>query len=99
MSSTPLAETQLQAWLAAHPQWKLEGQMLVRTFEARTFLLAIAFVDQVAKLAEALDHHPDIDVRWRRVTLRLVTHDAGNRVTDLDTRLAADCELVFAASA
>lgn len=97
MARTALTETELREWLSAHPGWTLEGSALLRTFEARTFLAAIRFVTEVAKLAEAIDHHPDIDIRGERVTLRLVTHDAGNRVTALDTRLAADCELVAAA--
>jgi 4a-hydroxytetrahydrobiopterin dehydratase len=59
----------------------------------------VRFVDEVARLAEAADHHPDIDIRWRKVTLRFVTHDAGGRVTALDTRLAAECDLLFDAAA
>ena len=43
-----------------------------------------------AKLAEAADHHPDIDIRWRKVTLKFVTHDAGNAITELDARLAKE---------
>ncbi len=97
MTKPPLSEAQLRAWLDAHPEWKLDGSRLTRTFEAPTFLKGIAFVQEVAKRAEALDHHPDIDIRWRRVTLGLMTHDAGDRVTELDTGLAADCERAFAA--
>jgi 4a-hydroxytetrahydrobiopterin dehydratase len=95
---TPLTHAELHHWLKQHPGWAMEGPMLVRTFEAESFLKGIAFVTEVGKLAEALDHHPDIDIRWRRVTLRLVTHDAGNQVSHLDTRLAGDAELVFAAA-
>lgn len=94
---TPLPEADVQAFLRTHGDWHLENGMLERTFEAPTFLVGIAFVEQVAKLAEAVDHHPDIDIRWRKVTLRFVTHDAGNRVTALDVRLAAECDLVFRA--
>lgn len=93
----PLTKPEVDAFLAAHPDWRLEGGALVRTYEARSFLSGIEFVNQVAKLAEAADHHPDIDVRWRKVTLRFVTHDAGNAVTGLDTRLASECDLVFQA--
>jgi 4a-hydroxytetrahydrobiopterin dehydratase len=70
----------------------------VRTYEATSFLDGIAFVDRVARLAEAADHHPDIDIRWRKVTLRFITHDAGNRISALDTRLAGECDALFAAS-
>jgi len=92
-----LSEAEVEAFLRTHGDWHLEGGMLVRTFEAPTFLSGIDFVGQVARLAEAADHHPDIDIRWRKVTLRFVTHDAGNAVTALDTRLAAECDLVFRA--
>jgi 4a-hydroxytetrahydrobiopterin dehydratase len=97
MSRTPLTDAELKTFLASNPGWALDGGMLVRTFEAPAFLRGIDFVQQVAKLAEAADHHPDIDIRWRKVTLRFVTHDAGNKVTGLDTKLAAECSLVFAA--
>ncbi|MFO0595146.1 MAG: 4a-hydroxytetrahydrobiopterin dehydratase [Myxococcaceae bacterium] len=96
MSKPPLPDAEVKAFLDRHPGWsKDEKGMLVRTFEARTFLEGIAFVDKVAKVAEALDHHPDIDIRWRKVTLRLITHDAGNRLTELDTRVAADASKLF----
>lgn len=96
MSKAPLSPAELKSFLADHPQWVIDANMLVRTFEAPSFLTGIAFVDRVAKAAEAADHHPDIDIRWRKVTLRFVTHDAQNSITALDTRLAAECELLFA---
>ena len=92
-----LTDAQLQEFLAANEGWKVEGGMLVRTVEARTFLEGIDYVQKVAKLAEAADHHPDIDIRWRKVTLKFVTHDAGNAITDLDARLAKECSLLFSA--
>jgi 4a-hydroxytetrahydrobiopterin dehydratase len=95
-SKSPLTEAELKTFLEKHPEWSVESGMLARTFEARTFLAAIDFVHRVAKVAEALDHHPDIDIRWRKVTLRLVTHDAGNRITGLDAQVADDCSRLFA---
>jgi len=94
---TPLTDAQLQDFLSTHAGWSVEGGMLVRTFDAPSFLRGIHFVERVAQVAEAADHHPDIDVRWRKVTLRFVTHDAGNRITDLDARLAGECSLLFTA--
>jgi 4a-hydroxytetrahydrobiopterin dehydratase len=99
MPRTPLTDAQVATFLAARPGWTLEAHQLCRTFEAPTFLAGVRFVDEVARLAEAADHHPDIDIRWRKVTLRFVTHDAGGRVTALDTRLAAECDLLFDAAA
>lgn len=94
-AKAPLSDAEVQHFCAAHPGWELQHGMLVRTFEARNFLEGIDFVGKVAKVAEALDHHPDIDIRWRKVTLRLITHDAGNRITHLDTRVAGDCSKLF----
>jgi 4a-hydroxytetrahydrobiopterin dehydratase len=74
---TPLPEAELQAFLAAHPAWRVEGKELVRTFELPSFKDAIAFVGRVADIAEREQHHPDIDIRYRRVTLRLTTHETG----------------------
>lgn len=94
---TALSDAEVQRFLEGHPGWAYDGGSLVRTYEAPTFFEGITFVTHVAKLAEAVNHHPDIDIRWRKVTLRFVTHDAGNRVTDLDTRLAGECDQLFAA--
>jgi len=93
----PLDRAAIDAFLSQHSAWTLDQGHFVRTYEAPTFLEAIAFVQHVAKLAEAADHHPDIDIRWRKVTLRFITHDAGNQVTGLDARLAGECDALFSA--
>lgn len=92
---TLLTPQELQTFLAAHPGWKHEGGMIRRTYEAPTFLAGIAFVSKVAHAAEEANHHPDIDIRWRKVTLALVTHDAGG-LTWRDTKLAAEADEFFA---
>lgn len=92
---TLLAPEALQSFLAKHPEWKHEGGMIRRTYEAPDFLAGIAFVQKVAQAAEAANHHPDIDIRWRKVTLALVTHDAGG-LTFRDTDLAAEADRLFA---
>jgi 4a-hydroxytetrahydrobiopterin dehydratase len=92
---TQLAPEALKQFLAEHPEWKHEGGMIRRTYEAPSFLGGIEFVSRVAKAAEAADHHPDIDIRWRKVTLALVTHDAGG-LTWRDTKLAAEADTLFA---
>jgi 4a-hydroxytetrahydrobiopterin dehydratase len=91
---TLLTPEALQTFLTGHPLWKHEGGMIRRTYEAPTFLAGIAFVSKVAQAAEAADHHPDIDIRWRKVTLALVTHDAGG-LTSRDTKLAAEADRLF----
>jgi len=90
-----LLEAELHVFLQSHKAWSFDSGALVRTYEASDFLMGIDFVQRVAKLAEAADHHPDIDIRWRNVRLRFTTHDAGNQVTELDMRLALECDLLF----
>lgn len=92
---TPLSEDEVTTFLATHPHWSVENDALVRTFEAPAFLRGVEFVARVAKIAEVADHHPDIDIRWRKVTLRFITHDAGNKISGNDTRLADECDLIF----
>lgn len=68
--------------------WTEADRALERVFEFATFPDAIAFVNRIAELAEAEDHHPDIAIDYRKVTLRWWTHAAGG-VTDRDRDLAA----------
>jgi 4a-hydroxytetrahydrobiopterin dehydratase len=73
------------------PIWTKRGQLISRTFVFTDFVKAMAFVDKVAVLAEARDHHPDIDIRWNKVTLGLSTHSAGG-LTEKDFALARLCD-------
>lgn len=68
--------------------WAEANQVLSRTVERADFVEALAFVLEVGKLAEAANHHPDIDIRWRTVHLRLTSHEAGNVLTKKDVALA-----------
>ena len=92
---TKLSDSEVQGWLKAHPGWALEGGMIRRTFTFKDFRVAMAFVNKVADAANAADHHPDIDIRYSKVTLALVTHDAGG-LTSRDTKLAEDADALAA---
>ena len=92
---TKLGEAEVQGWLKAHRGWALEEGMIRRTFTFGDFRAAMAFVNRVADAAEAADHHPDIDIRYSKVTLALVTHDAGG-LTARDTKLAEDADALAA---
>ncbi|MFB9365725.1 4a-hydroxytetrahydrobiopterin dehydratase [Kitasatospora sp. NPDC001664] len=85
---TLLTEAQITEGLAALPEWTREGGSIVRTAETASFPTAIAVVDTVALAAEQLDHHPDIDIRWRTLRFVLSTHSAGG-LTALDLTMAA----------
>jgi 4a-hydroxytetrahydrobiopterin dehydratase len=84
-------EPKIQAALAALPKWKRDGEIISRTYEFEDFPAAMKFVNAVAVLAEEAQHHPDIDVRWNKVTLALTTHDAGG-LTEKDFALARECD-------
>lgn len=86
-SSVRLSGERMAEVFLTVPAWRRQGDAIVRTFQFPDFLAAIAFVNQVAPLAEAAAHHPDIDIRWNRVTLLLTTHDAGG-LTEKDFSLA-----------
>ncbi len=69
------------------PAWSVFDKTLVRAVTAESFLAAIAWVDAIALAAEELDHHPDIDIRWRTLHFVLSTHDSGG-LTRRDVELA-----------
>ena len=89
--SNILNDSQIQTALATLPGWQLEKGELVRTNTFMNFKEALAFVNQVADLAEAAGHHPDIDIRYNKVRLALVTHDSGG-ITENDISLARDID-------
>jgi 4a-hydroxytetrahydrobiopterin dehydratase len=77
----------VDAALSQGMRWSREGDELVKIHTGRVFADALAYVNAVGALAEEMDHHPDIDIRWNRVTLRLSTHSAGG-LTEADLELA-----------
>jgi 4a-hydroxytetrahydrobiopterin dehydratase len=77
MPTSPLSDAEIASRLPSLAAWQLDGGELVRTFSFADFRAALAFVNQVGELAEAAGHHPDIDIRYNRVRLALVTHDSG----------------------
>jgi 4a-hydroxytetrahydrobiopterin dehydratase len=77
------------------PGWRREGDEIRRTITAPDFPTAIRIVDEIAVRAEELNHHPDIDIRWRELHLALTTHDQGG-LTELDFTLAARIDAIAA---
>jgi len=80
-----------QTRLTQLPGWQIESGEIVRTFQFKDFVAALEFVNLIGKLAEVAGHHPDIDIRYNRVRLALVTHDAGG-LTEKDFDLAAQAQ-------
>jgi 4a-hydroxytetrahydrobiopterin dehydratase len=81
-----LNTAEIEQVLKTHPAWKLQGGKLIREWTFKDFVEAMQFVNRVAGVAEAAGHHPDIDIRYNRVLLGLVSHDAGG-VTARDAAL------------
>lgn len=86
-----LSEDERRSLADSHPEWELDGESIRRVFQFDDFTGSVAFVVRVGFLAEAADHHPDIDVRWNKVSLALTTHHA-NGLTEKDTALATQID-------
>jgi len=82
-----LSDIAIQRELGSLPGWSRRGDVLTRTYQFRNFAQSMEFVNRVAGLAESANHHPDIDIRYSKVTLTLSTHDAGG-ITANDVGLA-----------
>ena len=85
---TALTPTERGDFLLDHPDWTLDGESIIRTFVFKDFIESMGFVTRVAMASEVADHHPDIDIRWNKVTLTLSTHEE-SALTARDTGLAA----------
>ncbi len=92
--SAPLTNEAIAEVLAHLPGWKHDRDALEKTFVMRDFSEALGFIVRVGVEAERMNHHPELNNVWSRVTLRLATHDAGDKVTALDAQLAEAIEKV-----
>ena len=86
-----LSDLEIRRALASLPGWARKGDVLLKTYSFARFGDGIRFVAQVADVADAMDHHPDIDIRYTNVTFSLSTHDAGG-ITQSDLDLAKGIE-------
>lgn len=86
-----LSDLEIQRALGQLPGWARRGDALTKTFSFPRFADGIAFVGRVAQAADAMDHHPDLDIRYTRVTCTLSTHSAGG-ITAFDLELAGRIE-------
>jgi len=86
-----LSDLEIQRALGGLAGWSRRGDVLTKTFTFEKFADGIAFVGRVAKKADEMDHHPDIDIRYTKITMSLSTHDAGG-ITSSDLKLAERIE-------
>lgn len=87
----PLSNAEVDRALGTLRGWRREEGGIRKRYRRANFRDAIAFVNQIAELAEAAGHHPDIDIRWRNVIIFLTTHEAGG-ITQIDLDLARRIE-------
>jgi 4a-hydroxytetrahydrobiopterin dehydratase len=86
-----LSDLEIQRALGSLPGWSRRGDVLTKTFSFAKFMDGIDFVVRIARLADAANHHPDVDIRYTKVIVTLSTHDAGG-ITQNDLDLAKDIE-------
>ena len=86
-----LTNDQIVKELQSIKEWKLAGKEITKTYTFKDFVRSMGFVNSAALLAEKANHHPDIDIRWNKITLTLSTHSAGG-LTEKDFSLAKEIE-------
>ncbi len=84
-----LSEAEINAGLAELKDWSRDCDTLVKEFRFDSYLAGLAFASSVGVIAEGLNHHPDMTIGWRRVTVAFTTHDAGNKLSAKDFAAAA----------
>lgn len=90
-----LDAAELAPLLAQLPQWRLEGGRIERTFEFRNYHETVAFVNALAWMIHAQDHHPELTVRYRHCNVAYTTHSAGNTVSLNDFVCAAKADALY----
>lgn len=89
MPTPPLTDAEIEAGLTTLPGWERSGDAITRTFRMESYLAGLAFAAAVGTVAEGLNHHPDILIGWKRVTVTFTTHDAGGKISAKDLQAAA----------
>jgi 4a-hydroxytetrahydrobiopterin dehydratase len=82
-----LGDEEIEAWLGELDGWEREGDAIHKTFERGDFVGSIRFVDSMVEPAEEMNHHPDLEISWDKVTVTITTHAAGG-LTSSDFELA-----------
>jgi len=82
-----LTDAEIKSALTSLPGWQQNGKAIQRIYEFADFKAAMVFVNRIAEAAEEANHHPDIDIRYNKVTMALISHDSGG-ITQRDIRMA-----------
>jgi 4a-hydroxytetrahydrobiopterin dehydratase len=87
-----LSETEISTTMGSLPNWEYADGQISKTYEFPNYLAGIAFAAAVGTVCEGLNHHPDLIITYRKVTVRLTTHDAGHNITENDITAAKAIE-------
>jgi 4a-hydroxytetrahydrobiopterin dehydratase len=93
-----LEKSEIERRLSALPGWEFKDNAISKLYRFKTFMDGIRFLNQVAEMAEAADHHPDVKINYTRITFSCSTHDQGG-VTEKDVKLASQIEEAYKAYA
>jgi 4a-hydroxytetrahydrobiopterin dehydratase len=93
MTTDKLSDEAVQGKLADLSDWSVANDALVKTFSFDDFVQSMQFVNRLGIAAEAAQHHPDIDIRYSKVTVTLSTHDSGG-ITEKDFAIAQEADAV-----
>ena len=88
-----LSDSEIEAGLSEHPGWERRGRAIAKTFERGDFVGSVRFVDSIVQPAEEMNHHPDVEISWDKVTVAISTHSEGG-VTAADFKLAAKIDAI-----
>jgi 4a-hydroxytetrahydrobiopterin dehydratase len=86
-----LSDAEIEARIAELPEWRREGEAIAKTFDRGDFVGSVRFVEEIVEPAEAMGHHPDLEISWSKVTVAISTHSEGG-LTAADFELAAKIE-------
>jgi 4a-hydroxytetrahydrobiopterin dehydratase len=89
MAPQTLTDDQISSQLEKLPGWKRDGDSITKTYEFETYIAGLAFATAAGMVADGKDHHPDMTVGWKKVTVSFTTHDAGSKITSADVETAA----------
>jgi 4a-hydroxytetrahydrobiopterin dehydratase len=92
-----LSAPEVEARLAGLPGWERAGEAIAKTFDRGDFVGSVRFVESIVNPAEAMNHHPDLEISWSKVTVTISTHSEGG-LTDADFELAAKVDALSSTS-
>jgi len=88
-----LSDSEIEARLSEHPGWERSGDAIAKTFERGDFVGSVNFVKTLVEPAEAMNHHPDLEISWDKVTVTIATHSEGG-ITAADFELATKIDAI-----